>query len=191
MSFKRISMVPVSGIARLLAPGVLLLLAVPAWPGPIGAQGSAGCSIRVSSGAEVRIALSGRPGEKLIGRVAHASPDSIYVQFTPSATPNGFALAQLGSLEVRGGEDRRRGFVRGAGIGGGLGLALAVVGGATDPEVSRGDLIGIGMGNVLILGAIAGAFGYMLAPAGWQKIPLPRQAHTLESGPIPSTNENR
>ena len=191
MSFKRNSMIPVSGIARLLAPRVQLLLVVLAWPASAAAQGSPGYSIRVSPGAEVRIGLSGRPGERLTGRVAHASPDSIYVQLTPSATPNGFALAQLGSLEVRGGDDRRRGFVGGAGIGGGLGLALTVVGGATDPEVSRGELIGIGVGNVLILGAIGGAFGYMLAPAGGQKIPLPRQAHTSESGPIPPTNENR
>ena len=191
MWFKRISMILLSGIARLLAPGMPLLLVVLAWPGSARAQGSPGYSIRVSPGADVRIGLSGRSGERLTGRVVHAPPDSIYVQLTRSATPTGFALAQLASLEVRGGEHRRRGFGRGAGIGGGLGLALTVVGGATDPEVSRGDLIGIGMGNVLILGAIGGVFGYMLAPAGWQKIPLPRQAHTLESGPIPSTNENR
>ena len=191
MSFKRVPINPVSGIASLLAPGMPLLLALLAWPASARAQGSPGYSIRVSPGAEVRIALSGRPEERLTGRVAHASPDSIYVQLTRSATQTGFALAQLGSLEVRGGEDRRRGFARGAGIGGGLGLALSVVGGATDREVNRGELIGIGVENVLLVGAIGGAFGYIRAPAGWQKIPLPWQAHMLESRAIPTKNENR
>lgn len=78
------------------------------------------------------------------------------------------AMADLSALEVRGGEDKRRGFLIGAGIAGGI---TAVFGGidASKGRITNDDLVG----TLIVNSLIGGLVGYAFAPKGWERIPLP------------------
>jgi hypothetical protein len=79
-----------------------------------------------------------------------------------------YALPDLAALEVRGGRDRARGALIGAGIA----TALAALFGGIDHargELSSGELTGTVASN-----AVAGALlGFAFAPRGWRRLPLP------------------
>jgi hypothetical protein len=79
-----------------------------------------------------------------------------------------YALSDLAMLEVRGGRDRARGALIGAGIG----VVIVGVFGGIDHargEISSGELAGTVASN-----AVAGALlGALFAPRGWRRLPLP------------------
>jgi hypothetical protein len=147
---------------RLTAGGTLTLcLLVPA-PSP--AQSVAGLTI--TPGTEIRLTFRQPEVPRLRGRVVLLAGDTIVVRDGALTTHR--ALADLAALEVRGGEDKRRGFLIGAGIAGGI---TAVFGGI---DVSKGEITADDFVGTLIVNAlIGGLVGYAFAPKGWERIPLP------------------
>lgn len=81
------------------------------------------------------------------------------------------ALSDLSALEVRAGENKRRGFLIGAGV---AAVITGTFGGidAAKGEITRDDLVGTILANSLIGGLV----GYAFAPKGWERIPLPTLA---------------
>ncbi len=132
-----------------------------------GAQNGAGLTI--TPGTEVRLTPRAPDAPRLRGRVVVLERDTIVLRDGDSMSRA--ALGDLAALEVRGGEDKRRGFLIGAGIAGGI---TAVFGGidASKGQISNDDLIGTLILNTLIGGLV----GYAFAPKGWERIPLPSPA---------------
>ena len=121
--------------------------------------------LTISPGTEIRI-TQWAAAPTIRGRVVVLAGDTIVLR--DDAGTMRAALRDISVLEVRGGEDKRRGFLIGAGIAGGI---TAIFGGidASKGEITNDDLIG-----TLILNAlIGGLVGYAFAPKGWERIPLP------------------
>jgi hypothetical protein len=145
---------------RLLASAVLVV----GLPGFASAQSSSG--LVLTPGTEIRLTPR-RPDEpRRRGRVMVLARDTIVLRDGEAISHT--ALADLAAIEVRGGEDKRRGFLIGAGIAGGI---TAIFGGidASKGEISNDDLVGTLILNTLIGGLV----GYAFAPKGWMRIPLP------------------
>lgn len=128
------------------------------------AQGSAGLTI--SAGTELRLTprAAGMPRRR--GRVVQLAGDTLVLREGETLTHT--ALSDLAALEVRGGEDKRRGFLIGAGVAAGI---TGVFGGidVSKGNISRDDFVGTLIVNALIGGLV----GYAFAPKGWERIPLP------------------
>ena len=100
------------------------------------------------------------------GRVVILARDTIVLR--DGGTVSRFAIDDLSAIEVRGGENKRRGFLIGAGVATGI---TGIFGGidASKGRISNDDLIGTLIVNALIGGLV----GYAFAPKGWERIPLP------------------
>lgn len=145
-----------------LAAAGLLLGAAPA---AAGAQQRP--ALTLAPGTEIRLATAGAPGVRLLGRVERSTRDSLFVSLLGARAPRGYAVAELASLEARGGRDRGRGARIGAGIGAGIALVFGGIDAARG-EVGGGEVAGAAVGNALLGGLV----GSLLAPRGWQRLPL-------------------
>lgn len=125
----------------------------------------------VAPGTRVRVVTLDLPQRSLAGELLSLDADSIHLRrkHRPVAVP----LSALTRLEVSRGPARKRGWIRGAGIG-----ALAAIGGAAVMFGPTGD-----WGYVLqpawpVAGALTGSLiGAVLARERWERVPLPGQAY--------------
>jgi len=149
-----------ASMQRLLA-GLTLAFGL---PGLASAQSASG--LVLTPGTEVRLTPRMPDARRLRGRVMVLARDTIVLRDGDAISHS--AIGDLAAIEVRGGEDKRRGFLIGAGIAGGI---TAVFGGidASKGEISNDDLVGTLILNTLIGGLV----GYAFAPKGWMRIPLP------------------
>ncbi len=131
---------------------------------PAGAQSITGLTI--DPGTEIRVTPRLPTTARVRGRVVVLARDTIVLR--DGGTVSRFALADLSALEVRGGENKRRGFLIGAGVATGI---TAIFGGidASKGRISNDDLIG----TIIVNALIGGLVGYAFAPKGWERIPLP------------------
>jgi hypothetical protein len=128
--------------------------------------------IDLDPGADVRLATAAAPDVRVRGRVVRMDGNGSTVIVWPrgaaAGVETGYIVADLASLEVRAGRDRKRGALIGAGIA----TAFAALFGGIDRargEISSGELAGTVVSN-----AVAGALlGYAFAPRGWHRLPLP------------------
>lgn len=148
------------GAAALFTSLVLLLSALDV----ASAQASAGLTI--TPGTELRVTprAAGMPRRR--GRVVRLAGDTLVLREGDALSHT--ALSDLAALEVRGGEDKRRGFLIGAGVASGI---TGVFGGIdlSKGSITRDDFVGTLIVNALIGGLV----GYAFAPKGWERIPLP------------------
>lgn len=136
------------------------------------APGAAQFRIDLEPGADVRLATAAAPDVRARARVVRMDGNGNTIIVWPrGAAPGvetGYAVADLASLEVRAGRDRKRGALIGAAIA----TAFAALFGGIDRargEISSGELTGTVVSN-----AVAGALlGYAFAPRGWRELPLP------------------
>jgi hypothetical protein len=130
------------------------------------ARTQSGSGLTITPGTEVRLTPRAPEVPRVRGRVVVLARDTIVLRDGESISRT--AVADLAAIEVRGGEDKRRGFLIGAGIAGGI---TAIFGGidASKGEITNDDLIGTFILNSLIGGLV----GYAFAPKGWERIPLP------------------
>ncbi len=149
-----------NGAVRLLASFVLTLSALEA----ASAQASAGLTI--APGTELRLTPRAAGAPRRRGRVVQLAGDTLVLRDGDALSHT--ALSDLAALEVRGGEDKRRGFLIGAGVAAGI---TGVFGGidVSKGNISRDDFVGTLIVNALIGGLV----GYAFAPKGWERIPLP------------------
>lgn len=149
-----------SRAVRLLASLALTLSALDV----AGAQ--TGTGLTITPGTELRLTprAAGMPRRR--GRVVQLAGDTLVLREGDALSHT--ALADLAALEVRGGEDKRRGFLIGAGVATGI---TGVFGGidVSKGNISRDDFVGTLIVNALIGGLV----GYAFAPKGWERIPLP------------------
>jgi len=133
-------------------------------PEPAGAQSTVGLTI--NPGTEIRVTTRRPATSRVRGRVVVLARDTIVLR--DGGTVSRFAVADLSALEVRGGEDKRRGFLIGAGVATGI---TGIFGGidASKGRISNDDLIG----TIIVNALIGGLVGYAFAPKGWERIPLP------------------
>lgn len=131
-----------------------------------GARAQSGATLSIDAETEVRLTLRPPATERMNGRVVRLAGDTIVLHDGDVVTRT--AIADLVALEVRGGEDKRRGFLIGAGV---ATTITAVFGGidVSKGNISRDDFVGTMIGNALIGGLV----GYAFAPKGWERIPLP------------------
>lgn len=125
--------------------------------------------LALGRGAEVRVTPLAAPGERRVGKVELMTGDTIRVLERGSNTVNSYAIRDLRLLEIRGGENKRRGVLIGAGFLGGIALVFGSID-ASRGEVTGSDVFSATVGNALI-GAL---IGYAFAPKGWERLPLPR-----------------
>ncbi|MBA3670883.1 MAG: hypothetical protein H0W68_02510 [Gemmatimonadaceae bacterium] len=149
-----------SWLLRALVGGALVC--VP-WPA---ARAQSTSGLVIPSGTEIGLTPRTVGAPRIHGRVVVLVNDTIVVR--DGAVTVSSAIADLAALEVRGGDDKRRGFLIGAGV---ATLITGVFGGidAAKGNISREDLVGTILGNALIGGLV----GYAFAPTGWERIPLP------------------
>lgn len=150
--------------SRRVLPALALALAVVAFAPPSSAQSGAG--ITLVPGTEVRLVPRDASAPLRRGRVVVLERDTIVLRTDVGLSRS--AVADLAALEVRGGEDKRRGFLVGAGIAAGI---TAVFGGidVSKGNISRDDFIG----TMIVNSLLGGLVGYAFAPKGWERIPLP------------------
>ena len=134
---------------------------------PLKAQSSYG--IGLATGTQIRLRTIDDPQTLIAGRVIGIAGDTMLVAVDRSRQGS-FRLDRLQLLEARGGKDRTRGMTIGAGILGGIGLVFGGIDLSRD-KISGGDFVGTVIGNA----AIGALFGYALAPAGWERVPLIRR----------------
>ena len=135
-----------------------------AWPTIARAQANAGLSI--VPGTELRLTRLTNPEPKIHGRMVVLAGDTIVL--VDGGVSSRVPISELSSLEVRGGEDKRRGFLIGAGAMAAVTSAIFVAG-ASGASLRAGDAFGTIIGNALAGGLV----GYVFAPVGWERIPLP------------------
>jgi hypothetical protein len=125
-----------------------------------------GAALVVTPGTEVRLTPRAVGATRIRGRVVILARDTIVLRDDASVSRT--ALRDLAAIEVRGGEDKRRGFLIGAGV---ATVITGVFGGidASKGEITKEDFAGTLLFNALVGGLI----GYAFAPKGWERIPLP------------------
>ncbi len=133
------------------------------------AQAQSGSGITLTPGTEIRLTPRSAAIPPRRGRVVVLARDTIVLRTGDAISRT--ALADVGVLEVRGGEDKRRGFLIGAGIAAGI---TGVFGGidVSKGNISRDDFIG----TMIVNSLIGGLVGYAFAPKGWERIPLPERS---------------
>lgn len=151
---------------RILAAAVVAGLSLGALAVTADAQQRA--TLTMETGTQVRVETHAAPGERVVGRVLASTRDSLSVLPRRSAEVVTYHVPELLSLEVRGGRDRRRGALIGAGVAAGIAVVFGGIDAARG-ELGVGEVGGIAVGNALV-GALAGA---LLAPKGWQRLPVP------------------
>lgn len=127
-----------------------------------GAQLAPGVS--VAQGSDVRLTLVS-PDQRLRGRFDSASRDSVYLDRGDARTA--YAFSNVRQFQIRGGENKKKGFAIGAAIAGGITLVAGGIDYAND-RIRGDDFAGAVIGNVLIGGLV----GYAFAPKGWIDLPL-------------------
>lgn len=126
--------------------------------------------VALDPGTQVRLTTDSAPHRRVVGRVASLRADTLRLQ--PHGGFGGapaYPTASIRTLEIRGGEDKRRGILIGAGIGAGIVLVFGGMDHARG-QISSNELLSTMVGNALIGGLI----GYAFAPTGWERIPVPR-----------------
>jgi hypothetical protein len=123
--------------------------------------------LAIDPGTDVRFRLRADPERDVRGRVYAMAGDTLVLVSDGAVSPR-YPLATLSRLEIRGGEDKRRGMLLGAGALGGIAVVFGGID-AAKGNISGGDLAGTIIGNALI-GAL---IGYAVAPRGWVRLPLP------------------
>ena len=130
----------------------------------------------LAPGTTVRVAPLERPRERVEGRVIDMSRDTITLRDGRSGQIVSQPVASLASVEIRGGEDRRRGARKGAMIGSAVGLGLGILtAGGENWEEGAGtasDRVGVTVSTGLMGALIGSAFGYAFPPTGWSRLPL-------------------
>lgn len=136
---------------------------------PTSASAQSVVGLTITPGTEIRVTPRSPSTTRVRGRVVVLAGDTLVLR--DGGTVSRFAVSDLSVLEVRGGEDKRRGFLIGAGIATGI---TGIFGGidASKGEITNDDLIGTLIVNALIGGLV----GYAFAPKGWERIPLPGAA---------------
>ncbi len=129
-------------------------------------QAQSGSGITLTPGTEIRLTPRTAAIPVRRGRVVVLAGDTIVLRDGDAISRT--ALADVAALEVRGGEDKQRGFAIGAGIAAGI---TGVFGGidASKGNITRDDFIG----TMIVNSLIGGLVGYAFAPKGWERIPLP------------------
>jgi hypothetical protein len=126
-------------------------------------------TVAIVPGTEVRLTIDGASGsrEQVRGRLVESQPAALVLQPRRSPATQAIPHQRIRLIEVRGGEDRRRGFSRGALIGGGI-TAILAAGEFNNPDNGRDTYFGTVLSNALI-GALIGT---VFAPKGWQRLPI-------------------
>lgn len=128
------------------------------------AQGVSGLTI--TPGTEIRLMPRVATAPSIRGRVVVLARDTIVVRSDEATSRT--ALADLAAIEVRGGEDKRRGFLIGAGV------ATAITGIFGGIDAAKGTITADDfVGTLLVNALVGGLVGYAFAPKGWERIPLP------------------
>ena len=127
---------------------------------------SSGYHIALGRGSAVRVTTMLEPSRRIVGKVLAMPGDTIILDSNSAQVK--FPLAALNSLEIRGEEDKRRGFTIGAVALGGIAVVFGGIDYSKD-RISGGDWFSTIVGNALIGGLI----GYAFAPKGWDPLPLP------------------
>jgi hypothetical protein len=127
-----------------------------------GAQLAPGVS--VAKGSDVRLTLVS-PSQRLRGRFDSTSSDSVYLERGDARMA--YAFSSVRRFQIRGGENKKKGFAIGAGIAGGITLVAGGIDYAND-RISGDDFVGTVIANILIGGLV----GYAFAPKGWIDLPL-------------------
>jgi hypothetical protein len=124
--------------------------------------------LAIDPGTEVRLQPRVSPALSVRGVVDRMDADTLVLRPGGSTRLDRYRLEELSRLEIRGGENKQRGFLIGAGVATGI---TGVFGGidAAKGNISGGDLLGTLIGNALIGGLV----GYAFAPKGWVALPLP------------------
>ena len=150
------------------ARAIALALALMAAASPLAAQGY---RLAIDPGTEVRFRVRADSMESARALVDGVVNDSLRLAPSRGLPSRAIPLGTLSSLEVRGGEDKRRGIIRGAAIGA---VITAVAGGidVSRDEISAGDAVG----TIIVNSIFGGLLGWIFAPAGWEALPLPPRA---------------
>ena len=151
---------------RALSHAVLAAMAASALSVPASATAQSVVGLTINPGTEIRVTPRPPATSRTHGRVVILARDTIVLR--DGGTVSRFAIDDLSAIEVRGGENKRRGFLIGAGVATGI---TGIFGGidASKGRISNDDLIGTLIVNALIGGLV----GYAFAPKGWERIPLP------------------
>lgn len=152
--------------ARALPHAVFAAMAASALSIPARATAQSVVGLTINPGTEIRVTPRPPATSRVRGRVVILARDTIVLR--DGGTVSRFAIDDLSAIEVRGGENKRRGFLIGAGVATGI---TGIFGGidASKGRISNDDLIGTLIVNALIGGLV----GYAFAPTGWERIPLP------------------
>ena len=152
--------------SRTVAPRPVVPVAAPVRP----------AAAMLAAGTAVRVAPLGRPRERVEARVIDMSGDTITLHHGRSGQIARYPVASLAPVEIRGGEDRRRGARKGVMIGSAVGLGLGILSaGGNNWEEAAGtasDRIGVAISTGLMGALIGSAFGYAFPPTGWTGLPL-------------------
>lgn len=135
---------------------------------PGGAHAQVPVRVALDPGTQVRLTTRGAPDVRIKGRVEALRNDTLHL-LEGGDFRSSHPTATIETLEIRGGEDKRRGVLIGAAIGAGI---VVVFGGIDHSrgEIGTAELLSTTVGNALIGGLI----GYAFAPRGWERIPVPR-----------------
>lgn len=121
--------------------------------------------VSLAGGGHVRVTAL---GERTAGVLVAHDVDSIRIR--RGSTALAWSFADIQRLEVRGGRDRRRGFMRGALILGGVGVVFGGI------DLARGGISGGSYVETVVTNAlIGGALGVLWSPRGWREVPLLRR----------------
>lgn len=131
--------------------------------------------VDLNPGVAVRLTASAQPDRPVVATWLRADGNGNVIVVWPRGTVAGtearYAVADLAALEIRAGRNRGRGALIGATIA----TAGAIVFGGIDRArggISSDELAGTVVGNAVA----GGLLGYLFAPRGWRKLPLPRVA---------------
>lgn len=129
----------------------------------------------IGSGARVRVTAPDVAARPIIGQVLNVFPDTLLIEVSPQFARE-VPFASIRTLEVSRGRQREHGFLRGAGIGLGVSLALetiALVHDKRNPGEGAGMtfIIPVLVTPVLTLGG--GLIGARHGPDRWAAVGLP------------------
>lgn len=120
--------------------------------------------VTVAPGSDVRLTLA-IPSDRVRGKLERVSADSVWL--ARDDVSQAFPFRNVRRFQVRGGEDKRKGFLIGASIFGGVTLVAGGIDYSRD-RISGDDYAGTVLLNILIGGLV----GYAFAPRGWIDLPM-------------------